>query len=111
MSKSRIILIVVLGLLVVSAQVPAARADFTFGKRVDLEPAVNSPVYKVVIRSSLRTAWNCTFSPIVPADTVAATSGCANARAGGTSGVRRSIWDRESMALTTNVPRASRPMG
>ena len=45
MSKNRIIAVVVLGLLVVGAQVPAARADFTFGPRVnlDLGPPVNSP--------------------------------------------------------------------
>ncbi len=45
MSKNRIIAVVVLGLLVVGAQIPTARADFTFGPRVDLGPPVNSPDY------------------------------------------------------------------
>jgi hypothetical protein len=43
MSKKQVIRMVVLGLLVVEVQVPAARADFAFGKRVDLGPTVSSP--------------------------------------------------------------------
>jgi hypothetical protein len=45
MSKKQVIRTVVLGLLVVGVQIPAARADFTFGPRGPLGPTVNSPAY------------------------------------------------------------------
>ncbi len=56
MSRNRIIAVAVLGLLVVRTQVPTARADFTFGPRVDPGPAVNS--LEQVDKGSLRLSWD-----------------------------------------------------